>query len=295
MVMVTRKYKLWNDGWNVSILQDSSDDIGYWGKYNNDWGCLAALDVPDLLQNWVHVTVTYNGNTGYMYINGELWGTVRQSDWTSNTWIQEATDTDQPLTFGYTGGGNWDDGWSRPFKGAFDEFRLSDDVLDASRIKAEYVAQTSGAFVYEVSEMAVGQATLLSGTTYAVTSANGHNTLCVTGSVASIIGSSADVFLAVGVAEPKDGDPALRMVGVATNTVTGAGETVFTWDGAVLGTKVAFAVMNVVTANGHVQTNASATTVVTLQDPAEYFWNAGENGCFRPHSIAKTIIWNSHS
>jgi len=29
MVMVTRKYKLWNDGWNVSILQGSSDDIGY--------------------------------------------------------------------------------------------------------------------------------------------------------------------------------------------------------------------------------------------------------------------------
>ena len=278
MVMVTRKYKLWNDGWNVSILPDSSDDIGYWGNYNNDWGCLAALGVPDLLQNWVHVAVTYSGNTGLMYINGSLWATVRQSDWTANTWVQEATDTDQPLTFGYTGGGNWDDGWSRPFKGAFDEFRLSDGVLDASRIKAEYVAQTSGAFLYEVSEMAVGQATLLSGTTYAVTSADGHNTLCVTGTVASIIGSSAEVFLAVGVAEPKDGDPALRMVGVATNTVTGAGETVFTWDGAVLGTKVAFAVMNVVTANGHVQTNASATTVITLQDSAEYFWKADESG-----------------
>ena len=278
MVIVTHKTVLWGEGWNVSILPDTLTGIGYWGKWNEDWGCLAALNVPDLSANWVHVTVTYNGNTGYMYINGEKWATVRQSDWTSNTWIREPSDNENPLTFGYTVNGNWDDGWSRPFKGAFDEFRLSDDVLDASRIKAEYVAQTSGAFLYEVNEMAVGQATLLSGTTYALTSADGHNTLCVTGSVTSIIGSSADVFLAVGVAEPKDGDPALRMVGVATNTVTGAGETVFTWDGAVLGTKVAFAVMNVVTANGHVQTNASATTVVTLQDPAEYFWNAGENG-----------------
>ena len=278
MAIVMHKELLWGEGWNVSILPDSSTGIGYWGKYNNDWGCLAALNVPDLTANWVHVTVTYNGNKGLLYVNGELWATVRQSDWTSNTWVQEASNNTNPLSFGYTSGGRWDDGWSRPFKGAFDEFRLSDDVLDAARIKAEYVAQTSSAFLYEVSEMAVGQATILSGTTYAVTSANGRNTLCVTGTVASIIGSSADVFLAVGVAEPKDGDPALRMVGVVTNTVSGAGETVFTWDGAVLGTKVAFAVMNTVVANGHGQTNASATTVITLQDSAEYSWKANESG-----------------
>ena len=278
MVIVTRKTVLWGEGWNVSILPDTSTGIGYWGKWNEDWGCLAAQNVPDLTANWVHVAVTYNGNTGYMYINGEKWATVRQSDWTSNTWIREPSDNENPLTFGYTVNGNWDDGWSRPFKGAFDEFRLSDDVLGAARIKAEYVAQTSGAFLYEVSEMAVGQATLLSGTTYAVTSADGHNTLCVTGTITSVLGDSAKVFLAVGVAEPKDGDPALRMVGIATNTVTGAGETAFTWDGAILGTKVAFALMNVVEANGHVQTNASATTVITLQDSAEYFWKAGETG-----------------
>ena len=278
MVIVTRKTVLWGEGWNVSILPDTSTGIGYWGKWNEDWGCLAAQNVPGLTANWVHVAVTYNGNTGYMYINGEKWATVRQSDWTSNTWIREPSDNENPLTFGYTVNGNWDDGWSRPFKGAFDEFRLSDDVLDDSRIKAEYIAQTSGAFLYEVTEMVSGQATLLSGITYAVTSADGHNALCVTGTVTSVLGDSANVFLAVGMAEPKDGDPALLMAGVATNTVTGAGETVFTWDGGILGTKVAFAVMNVVEANGHVQTNASATTVITLQDPAEYFWKAGETG-----------------
>ena len=278
MVMVTRKYKLWNDGWNVSILQNSSDDIGYWGRYNNDWGCLAALNVPDLLQNWVHVTVTYNNNTGYMYINGQLWATVRQSDWTANTWIQEATDTDQPLTFGYTGGGNWDDGWSRPFKGAFDEFRLSDGVLGADRIAAEYAAQMPDALLYSVGSMTAGQATLLSSTTHSLVSADGRNTLTVTATVSSVLGDTANVFLAVGMAAPKDGDPAALMAGVATNTVTAAGDTTFTWDGALLGTKVAFAVLNVVEENGAVQTNATATTVLTLNDPAEYFWKAGETG-----------------
>ena len=290
MTIVTRKELLWGDGWNVSMLPDSSDDIGYWGKNNQNWGCLAALNVPDLLANWVHITVTYSGATGYMYINGNLWATVRQSDWTANTWQEGASDTSYPLTFGYTANGRWDDGWSRPFQGAFDEFRLFDGVLEAARVKAEYTAQTPGALLYEVNEMISGQVTLLSGTTYAVTSAAGRNTLCVTGTVASIIGASGDVFLAVGVAEPKDGDPVLRMAGIATNTVTAAGETVFTWDGAVLGTKVAFALMNVVSANGHVQTNASATTVITLQDPAEYFWKAGERGYWSDASKWTTSV-----
>ena len=275
MVVVTRKYKLWNDGWNVSILQNSSNGIGYWGKYNNDWGCLAALNVPDLLQNWVHVAVTYNGNTGYMYINGQRWATVRQSDWTDNTWIQEATDTDQPLTFGYTGGGNWDDGWSRPFKGAFDEFRLSDGVLDATRIKAEYVSQAyADALVYEVSEVQSGSVTLADAVTSGIVSADGKNTLTVTANVTALNGESAKVFLAVGVAEPKDGDPALRMSGVITNEVTAVGTTTFVWDGAVLGTKIAYAVMNVVGST----TNATATTQQTLQDVSGYRWVPGVKG-----------------
>ena len=278
MTIVTSKKKLWEDGWAVSILPDSSDDIGYWGHQNQDWGCLAALNVPDLLANWVHVTVTYNGDRGLMYINGSRWATVRQSDWTENTWIHEAKDTTNPLTFGYTSNGTWDDGWSRPFQGAFDEFRLSDGATDAARVAAEYAAQMPDALLYSVGSMAAGEATLLSGTTYSMVSANAHNTLTVTGTVASVLGDSAKVFLAVGMAEPKDGDPAALMVGVATNTVTAAGNTVFTWDGAILGTKVAFAVMNVVEAGGSVQTNASATTIITLNDPAEYFWKAGETG-----------------
>ena len=279
MTIVTTKKKLWENGWAVSILPDSSDDIGYWGHQNQDWGCLAALDVPDLIANWVHVTVTYNGSTGYMYINGSRWATVRQSDWTSNTWIHEAVDTENPLTFGYTANGTWDDGWSRPFKGSFDEFRLSDDVLTADRIKAEYVCQAyADALLYEVSEVVSGTVTLADAITHSIVSADGKNTLTVTANVTSLNGDSAKVFLAVGMAEPKAGDPAALMTGVITNTVTATGDTVFVWDGALLGTKLAFAVMNVVESGGTASTNATSVVVETLQDPAEYFWKADEIG-----------------
>ena len=279
MTIVTRKELLWGDGWNVSLLPGSSDDIGYWGKHNQDWGCLAALDVPDLSANWVHFTVTYSGNTGYMYINGSRWATVRQSDWTDNTWQEGASDTTYPLTFGYTANGRWDDGWSRPFRGSFDEFRLSDDVLTADRIKAEYVSQAyADAFLYEVSEVVSGTVTLADSITHSIVSADGKNTLTVTADVTSLNGDSAKVFLAVGMAEPKDGDPAALMTGVITNTVTATGDTVFVWDGALLGTKLAFAVMNVVESGGTVSTNTTSVVVETLQDPAEYFWKADETG-----------------
>ena len=275
MVIVTRKTVLWGEGWNVSVLPDTSTGIGYWGKWNQDWGALAALGVPDLLQNWVHVVVTYNGNKGLMYINGGLWATVRQSDWTSNTWVHEPTDNENPLAFGYNVNGNWDDGWSRPFQGAFDEFRLHDDVLDATRIKAEYVSQAyADALVYEVSEVLTGTVTLADAVTSGIVSENGKNTLTVTANVTAINGESAKVFLAVGVSEPKDCDPALRMAGIITNEVTAAGTTTFVWDGAVLGTKIAYAVMNVVGST----TNSTAVTISKLTEPAEYFWIAGETG-----------------
>jgi hypothetical protein len=279
MTIVTRKEILWGDGWNVSLLPDSSDDIGYWGKHNQDWGCLAALDVPDLADGWVHFTVTYNGNTGYMYINGNRWATVRQSDWTANTWQEGASDTTYPLTFGYTANGHWDDGWSRPFKGSFDEFRLSDGALDADRIKAEYVSQAyADALLYEVSEVVSGTVTLADAIAHNMVSADGKNTLTVTANVTSLNGDSAKVFLAVGMAAPKDGDPAALMVGVVTNTVTATGDTVFVWDGALLGTKLAYAVMNVVGSGGSASTNSTSVVTETLEDPAEYFWIADETG-----------------
>lgn len=279
MSIVMRKESVWDGGWNVNVLNNAEHpySFGCYGGGNADWGSLAALDVPNLLGNWVHIVVTYDNNTGYMYINGEKWATVRQSDWTSNPWVSAPSDNDKPLSFGYTSNGHYEVGphLTDAFQGAFDEFRLHDDVLNAARIKAEYVSQAyADAFVYEVSEVLTGSVTLADAVTSGIVSENGKNTLTVTANVTAINGESAKVFLAVGVSEPKDGDPALRMSGVITNTVTATGNTTFVWDGAVLGTKIAFAVMNVVGST----TNSTAVTVSKLTDPAEYFWVADDEG-----------------
>ena len=284
MSIVMRKESIWDgSGWNVNVLNNADHpySFGYYGAGNADWGSLAALDVSGMLANWVHITVTYNGNAGYMYINGALYATVRQSDWTANTWVSAPADNDLPLVFGYTSNGHYEVGphLTDAFQGSFDEFRLSDGVLDADRIKAEYVSQAyADALLYEVSEVVSGTVTLADAITHSIVSADGKNTLTVTANVTALNGDSAKVFLAVGMAEPKDGDPAALMKGVITNTVTATGNTVFTWDGAILGTKLAFAVMNVVESGGTASTNSTSTTVLVLQDTMGYRWVPNAKG-----------------
>ena len=293
MAMVMHKEKLWENGWGVAVWPDTADEIWFWGNSNSDgWdgNCgeyLGAVGIPSLLSGWVHVTVTHSGNTGKIYINGEQWATIRSGDRTANSWIAGITDNDKKLSFGYTSNGVWDDGWTRPFQGAFDEFRLHDDVLDAARIKAEYVSQAyADALVYEVSEVLTGTVTLADAVTSGIVSENGKNTLTVTANVTAINGESAKVFLAVGVSEPKDGDPVVRMTGIVTNEVTAAGTTTFVWDGAVLGTKIAYAVMNVVGST----TNSTAVTVSKLADPAEYFWIADAEGYWSDNAHWTTSV-----
>ena len=285
MAIVMHKQRLWENGWGVAVWSGTSDQVWFWGNSNYGTNAgehgeyLGALNTPDLLDGWVHVTVTYSGNDGRIYLNGERWATIRGGDNESNTWIASVSDNDKALAFGYTSGGTWDDGWTRPFKGSFDEFRLSDDVLTADRIKAEYVSQAyADALLYEVSEVVSGTVTLADVLTYELASADGKNTLTVTANVTSLNGDSAKVFLAVGMAEPKDGDPAALMKGVITNTVTATGNTVFTWDGAILGTKLAFAVMNVVESGGTASTNSTSTTVLVLQDTMGYRWVPNAKG-----------------
>ncbi|MBQ1428910.1 MAG: DUF2341 domain-containing protein, partial [Kiritimatiellae bacterium] len=186
MAMVMHKEKLWEQGWGVAVWPGTSDEMWFWGNSNSDgWSgngeYLGATGIPDLLQGWVNVAVTYSGNDGRIYINGERWATIRSGDRTSNSWISSISDNDKKLSFGYTSNGAWDDGWTRPFQGAFDEFRLHDDVLDATRIKAEYVSQAyADAFVYEVSEILTGSVTLADAVTSGIVSENGKNTLTVT-------------------------------------------------------------------------------------------------------------------
>lgn len=158
MAIAMHKAKLWDAGWSVNVAPDSSTAIWFWGSSNAYNEYLGAPDVPNMLDDWVHVTVTYSGYTGHIYINGRQSNQIRIGDNTSNTWISHAQDNTQPLSFGYTSSGAWDDGWSRPFQGAFDEFRLSGGAKSAAQIAAEYAAQMPNALAYSVGANDAGYA-----------------------------------------------------------------------------------------------------------------------------------------
>ena len=278
--LITPKRTRWdggwddNGGWGLRLEKNSDSTLLVRGRGDSGDGTLVVQNVA-IKDSWAHVLVVYNGWTADVYVNGAKQTTYRSDQMTPASWVRQPIVSKYPITFGFNSDNHWDDGWSRPLWGSYDEIRLSDETLSASRIKAEYVSQAyADAFVYEVSEVLTGSVTLADAVTSGIVSENGKNTLTVTANVTAINGESAKVFLAVGVSEPKDGDPALRMVGIITNEVTATGTTTFVWDGAVLGTKIAYAVMNVVGST----TNATATTQQTLQDVSGYRWKPGAKG-----------------
>lgn len=278
--LITPKRTRWdggwddNGGWGLRLEKNSDSTLLVRGRGDSGDGTLVVQNVA-IKDSWAHVLVVYNGWTADVYVNGAKQTTYRSDQMTPASWVRQPIVSKYPITFGFNSDNHWDDGWSRPLWGSYDEIRLSDETLSASRIKAEYVSQAyADAFVYEVSEILTGSVTLADAVTSGIVSENGKNTLTVTANVTAINGENAKVFLAVGVSEPKDGDPALRMVGIITNEVTATGTTTFVWDGAVLGTKIAYAVMNVVGST----TNATALTVSKLTDTAEYFWIADAEG-----------------
>lgn len=278
--LITPKRTRWdggwddNGGWGMRLEKNSDSTLLVRGRGDSGDGTLVVQNVA-IKDNWAHVLVVYNGWSAEVYVNGLKQTTYRSDTMGEASWVKQPTVSQYPITFGYNSDDHWDDGWSRPLWGSYDEIRLSDGTFSAARVKAEYVSQAyADAFVYEVSEVQSGSVSLADSVTPGIVSADGKNTLTVTANVTAINGDSAKVFLAVGVAEPKDGDPALRMSGVITNTVTATGNTTFVWDGAVLGTKIAFAVMNVVGTT----TNATATTTMPLEDPVDYEWIANGEG-----------------
>lgn len=278
--LITPKRTRWdggwddNGGWGMRLEKNSDSTLLVRGRGDSGDGTLVVQNVA-IKDNWAHVLVVYNGWSAEVYVNGLKQTTYRSDTMGEASWVKQPTVSQYPITFGYNSDDHWDDGWSHPLWGSYDEIRLSDGTFSAARVKAEYVSQAyADAFVYEVSEVLTGSVTLADAVTSGIVSENGKNTLTVTANITAINGESAKVFLAVGVSEPKDGDPTLRMVGIITNEVTAAGTTTFVWDGAVLGTKIAYAVMNVVGST----TNSTAVTVSKLTDPAEYFWVADDEG-----------------
>ena len=145
--LITTKQRRWDDcGWGLRLDKGSDDQVVLRGRGDADWATLVVQGVP-LKGNWVHLLVAYGpGSKGALYVNGEKATTLRSDELTETDWIQSAADSDYPLTFGFNANDVWDDGWSRPFWGAYDEIRISGGTMDAARARAEYRSQVANAF-----------------------------------------------------------------------------------------------------------------------------------------------------
>ena len=92
----------------------------------------------DMIDNWVYLTLVFNGTTGSIYENGELCR--------SGT-FNVATDNDAPLVFGNTvaiaNGATGEQAWN----GWIDEVRYLKGAKSAEWIAAEYAAMADDGFL----------------------------------------------------------------------------------------------------------------------------------------------------
>lgn len=153
--LITTKQRRWDgDGWGLRLQKNSESDLLVRGRGDSGDGTLVIQDVS-LKTKWVHVLAAYNGWSVTVYVDGVKQKTYRSDkmpDLVEASWVANPTDSEYPLTFGFNANNVWDDGWSRPFWGSYDEIRISDGTMDATRAKAEYAAQMPDALVYAVSD-----------------------------------------------------------------------------------------------------------------------------------------------
>ena len=154
VTFVTTKQRRWDgSGWGIRLEKGTSDVLLYRGAGDAGWQTLGIRNVVDFKDNWVHLAVTYSGNTARMHINGQFVQSVQMGDYTPTTWVQTPTDSNNPLTFGFNANDVWDDGWSRALHGSYDELRIGAGVMDADRIAAEYAAQLPGVVTCVVTDV----------------------------------------------------------------------------------------------------------------------------------------------
>ncbi len=128
------------DGWEVEALY--SDSVDNSAKEINARGAgpgYHPASVPDIRENWLHLTLVYEGTRVTFYVNDLKEGPVEMSGKT-------ATDNDLPLAFGNNAAGN-ESNWV----GFMDELRLSADAASADYAIAEYNAMNmsgTDVFVY---------------------------------------------------------------------------------------------------------------------------------------------------
>ena len=92
----------------------------------------------DMLNNWVYVTVVFNGTSCSIYENGEL---------CKSGTIAAASDNDSPLVFGNNVAIASGETGTQAWNGWIDEVRYLNGAKTAEWIAAEYAAMANGAFV----------------------------------------------------------------------------------------------------------------------------------------------------
>ena len=156
--LITPKRTRWDSsGWGIRLQKNSESDLLVRGRGDSGDGTLVVQNVV-IKDSWAHVLVVYNGWSATVYVNGVKQTTYRSDRMEAANWVANPTVSSYPITFGFNSDNHWDDGWSRPLWGSYDEIRISDDVKSAEQALAEYAAQTPGALTYSVGANDAGYA-----------------------------------------------------------------------------------------------------------------------------------------
>lgn len=129
-----------NSTWQSSVTsRDASPQRGYivylgndnkwqfWTGSGTGWNTLASSDIATIDQ-WQHITVTYNGTKGYLYLNGNLNST------SSTNWTYSPNST-KNLRFGT---GRTEGTPEYFFNGSLDEIRIYNRALSPAEITQLY-------------------------------------------------------------------------------------------------------------------------------------------------------------
>lgn len=156
--LITPKRTRWDgSGWGIRLQKNSDSDLLVRGRGDSGDGTLVVQNVG-IKDNWAHVLVAYKGWSATVYVNGVKQATYRSDQMTEASWVANPTASAYPITFGYNSDNHWDDGWSRPFWGSYDEIRLSDGTMSAAQAVAEYAAQMPNALTYSAGANNTGYA-----------------------------------------------------------------------------------------------------------------------------------------
>ena len=158
--LITPKRTRWDgSGWGIRLQKASASDLLVRGRGDSGDGTLVIQDVA-IKDSWAHILVVYDGWSAQVYVNGVKQTTYRSDQMTAASWVANPTASAYPITFGYNSDNHWDDGWSRPFWGAYDEIRLADGTKSAAQVAAEYAAQRPDALSYSVGANDTGLASV---------------------------------------------------------------------------------------------------------------------------------------